>query len=71
MNEGNGTAENTATKPQLTRGQLETVADCLEVLGIQPTHWGDTVFGRLVGMSIWLLTTASALVLIICALKGR
>ena len=65
MNEG--TAENTATKPTLTRGQLETVADCLEALGIQPTHWGDTVFGRLVGMSIWLLTVASGLALIIVA----
>jgi hypothetical protein len=42
MNEG--TAENTATKPQLTRGQLETISDCLEALGIQPTHWGNTVF---------------------------
>jgi hypothetical protein len=69
MNEG--TAENTATKPQLTRGQLETVADCLEALGIQPVHWGDTVFGRLVGMSIWLLTVASGLALIIVAWKGR
>lgn len=63
--------EETKTKPTLTRGQLETVADCLEALGIQPTHWGDTVFGRLLGMSIWLLTVASGLALIICAWKGR
>jgi hypothetical protein len=69
MNEG--TAENTATKPQLTRGQLETVAACLEALDIQPVHWGNTVFGRLVGLSIWLLTIASGGALIIVAWKGR
>jgi hypothetical protein len=65
MNEG--TAENTATKPQLTRGQLETVADCLEALGIQPTHWGDTVFGRLVGMSLWMVAVTSGIAMIIIA----
>ena len=65
MNEG------TETKRNVTKGQLETVAECLEALGIQPTHWGDTVFGRLLGMSIWLLTVASGLALIICAWKGR
>jgi hypothetical protein len=69
MNEG--TEKNTATKPAVTKGQLETVAACLEALDIQPVHWGNTVFGRLVGLSIWLLTLASGGALIIFALKGR
>jgi hypothetical protein len=46
---------------------LETVADCLEVLGIKPTHWGDTVFGRLVGMSLWMVAVTSGIALIIIA----
>jgi hypothetical protein len=65
-----GTAENTATKPQITRGQLETVAACLEALDIQPVHWGNTVFGRLVGLSIWVGTIMIGVALILAMWRG-
>ena len=64
MNEG------IAEKTAVTKGQLETVSAVLEALDIHPVHWGNTVFGRLVGLSIWVGTIMIGVALILAMWRG-
>jgi len=64
MNEG------TETKPNVTKWQMETVAAVLEALDIHPVHWGNTVFGRLVGLSVWLATVIAGLALVMMIFRS-
>jgi hypothetical protein len=48
----------------ITDGQREIVRQALVELnaGVEPTHWGNTDFGRIMGAVIWMATVGAILI---------
>jgi hypothetical protein len=68
----NESGQSKATPAPVTEGQREIVAGALEQLGVmaQDAHWGNTIFGRLVGLAAFLLAFGAMLHIVIRACRA-